>query len=291
MRIGTYSGEIAAQPGASNAFRSIRIAAVLVGALLMSSGPGEAQTRAPPPPCGGRLADMIAQQQTTRTGAALPCATPDGRAGVRHHDDAVEFDPAGGPAVFGSVAIPISRTPFDERWNRVRRVNLDAGGGPWVAAMAGARLLDRRGQLDRVNRWVNDHLGYAPDRTLHGKGDLWSPASTTLSRGRGDCEDYAIAKMALLASLGFRASNLFLVLVRDGARRADHAVLAVRENGRLYILDSTTNEVRESSDVPDYFPVMSFAAGRAWLHGYRVRREPAPLRVASTALHRDWSGK
>lgn len=241
--------------------------------------------------CGNRFSEMIARQQSAAQNAAEPCrAAAERDAPVRHHDDAAAFDASGGPAIFGSVAIPVHRTPFDARLRKLSPTAL-AGGGPWSSAIAQARRMDRIGQLEHVSRWVNNHLGYASDQSLDGRPDLWSPAAVTLTRGRGDCEDYAIAKMALLASMGFRAEDLFLVLVRDGARRSDHAILAVREGGRFLVLDSTTNEVRESGLVPDYFPVMSFAAGRAWLHGYPVKRPLAPLRVATAAEHSDWNDR
>ncbi|WP_182912042.1 transglutaminase-like cysteine peptidase [Sphingomonas cavernae] len=235
------------------------------------------------------MTEMVAQQQSATLSATPPCSTTGEReAAIRHHDDAAAFDPSGGPAIFGSVAVPVQRTPFDARLRKVRPASLTSM-GPWSTAVAQARRLDRLDQLRHINRWVNDRLGYTSDQVLNGMPDLWSSAASTLARGRGDCEDYAIAKMALLASLGFRAEDLFLVLVRDGARRDDHAILAVRAEGRLHVLDSTTNEVRESSLVPDYFPVMSFAAGRAWLHGYRVNSPAEPLRIATTTQHHDWS--
>lgn len=258
-------------------------------ALLAMQSPALGEEAGPATsPCGGRFVETIARQQATSTDIAAPCGHDRTIAAVRHYEDAATFDPASGPAIFGSVAVPVSRTPFDARVRRIRPASLSGASGPWSGALTQARKLDRPGQLRHINRWVNDHLAYVGDQALHGTEDIWSTAAMTLGRGRGDCEDYAIAKMALLSSLGFSAQDLFLVLVRDGARRSDHALLAVREGGRLWVLDSTTNEVRESSHVPDYFPVMSFAGGRAWLHGYRVKRAPETLRVAAAATHTDW---
>ena len=66
-----------------------------------------------------------------------------------------------------------------------------------------------------------------------GVADRWSAADDTLARGRGDCEDYALAKLAMLRRAGFADRDLYLVLVKDLARRADHAVLVVRSDGKI----------------------------------------------------------
>ena len=109
--------------------------------------------------------------------------------------------------------------------------------------------------------------------------DRWMPASETLARGRGDCEDYAIAKRALLRAAGIPDRDLYLVVLKDLTRRADHAVLVVRANGRFLVLDNGTSRIVDSSDVSDYRPVLTFTAGRTYTHGYR--RDMPPITYAS----------
>ena len=48
----------------------------------------------------------------------------------------------------------------------------------------------------------------------------------------GDCEDYAIAKYVALQEIGIAAADLRLVVVHDEATKQDHAVAAVRYDGR-----------------------------------------------------------
>src|SRR4029450_7383372 len=102
----------------------------------------------------------------------------------------------------------------------------------------------------------------------------WMPASETLARGRGDCEDFALAKRAMLRAAGVPDKDLYLVVLKDLSRRADHAVLVVRANARFLGLDSGHDRSVDSSDVRDYKPVLTFTAGHAYTHGYRRQLPP-----------------
>ncbi|WP_182911858.1 transglutaminase-like cysteine peptidase [Sphingomonas cavernae] len=188
------------------------------------------------------------------------------------------------PDVFGSVAMAISRTPFDANWRRVRFANL--GSGPWSAVLSEARTQDRAAQIATINRWVNARIAFVDDIRRHGVVDRWALPAESLTSGQGDCEDYAIAKLGLLRSLGIPAADLYLVIARDLVRRTDHAVLAVRLDDRLVILDNQTDQILDAPEVQDYRPVMTYAADRSWTHGYRVDRDPVapPLRTALAAM-------
>lgn len=56
--------------------------------------------------------------------------------------------------------------------------------------------------------------------------------------GRGDCEDYAIAKYVALIRAGLRREDVRLVLVREDLSNQDHAVVAARLNNEWIILDN-----------------------------------------------------
>jgi predicted transglutaminase-like cysteine proteinase len=132
-------------------------------------------------------------------------------------------------------------------------------------------------QLRLVNHFVNAHVSYVDDQRRFGRADVWSAASDTLRSGRGDCEDYAIAKFQILRAAGFPQRDLYVTIVRDLVRRADHAVLVARAGGHLFVLDDGTDEVLNSADVSDYRPMLTFASYGEWTHGYRV---DAPSAVA-----------
>lgn len=180
---------------------------------------------------------------------------------------------SGQPDVFGTVALPISRTALDGKWATVSQPL--SGKGLWSGLVHAAQAAGRQQQVEMVNSWVNQRLRFVDDR-----GDNWASARQSLLRGAGDCEDYAIAKMKLLEAAGFDRHAIFLVIARDLVRQADHAVLAVRINDELMILDNMTDRVLPSSSVSDYRPIMSFNAYGRWTHGYRVT-PPQKVQFAS----------
>jgi predicted transglutaminase-like cysteine proteinase len=72
--------------------------------------------------------------------------------------------------------------------------------------------------------------------------------------GAGDCEDYAIAKFAALQEAGVSADDLRIVILRDDIRNEDHAVVAVRLDGKWLMLDNHMVMV-EDRRLRDYHPV------------------------------------
>ena len=60
----------------------------------------------------------------------------------------------------------------------------------------------------------------------------------TLASGRGDCEDYAIAKYVALREAGVAKNNVRFVIVRDLLSNIDHAVLAARVDDKWLVLDN-----------------------------------------------------
>jgi predicted transglutaminase-like cysteine proteinase len=113
-----------------------------------------------------------------------------------------------------------------------------------------------------VNQWVNWHVRYRVDQG----SDEWSTSAATLMRGYGDCEDFAVAKMGLLLALGVPADDMYLVLLRD-RRQVQHAVLAVKREGQLLVLDNRTDKVLPAEAIDDYTPIMSFSGPFAWTYG------------------------
>jgi len=182
------------------------------------------------------------------------------------------------PDVFNSIAMPISHTPLDGRWSRVESSRVGGHAGRFAAAL---RDRDERAKLDAVNRYVNARIAFVDDIRQFGVADRWDAASDTLSRGRGDCEDYAIVKLAMLRRAGFADRNLYFVVLKDLVRRADHAVLVVRSGGRFLVLDNGTETLVDSAAIADYRPIMTFSAGQRFTHGYR--RSPSPRVVLASS--------
>jgi predicted transglutaminase-like cysteine proteinase len=182
----------------------------------------------------------------------------------------------GRPDVFGTVALRVSHTPLDSKWRSVERSNVGPQAARFAAGLRGKSSFER---LEAVNWYVNRRVHFVDDSQQFGRADVWSSAADTLRRGRGDCEDYAIAKLQMLRRAGLGERDLYLVIVKDLVRRADHAVLVARAAGHMYVLDNGTDEVMESETISDYRPVLSFSASGEWTHGYRVN--PAPVEIAA----------
>jgi predicted transglutaminase-like cysteine proteinase len=185
------------------------------------------------------------------------------------------------PNIFGSIALRVSRTPLDAQWHR-------AGSnrpGSLAAVVAAFQSGSQEHQLARVNKWVNGRIKYSDDSKEYGVADHWASASQSLARGRGDCEDYAIAKMQILQALGYSRRDMYLAIVKDLVRRSDHAVLIVQSGGRFITLDNSTDELIDASAAQDYRPILTYSASGKWAHGYR--REPVSnLQVAARATHK-----
>ena len=166
--------------------------------------------------------------------------------------------------VLGSRMVPIARTSFDAEWRRVgaSRSNLSA-----TLARVGADG-GRTGLVASVNRWVNREIAHAEDIELFGKSDYWADAATTLRLGKGDCEDFALLKMELLAAAGVAREDMVLTLARDLIRRRDHAVLLVKDGDGWLMLDNVGSAPLDASQSHGYRPVMSLGAKQSWLHGY-----------------------
>ena len=185
----------------------------------------------------------------------------------------------GRPDIFGSVALRVGRTPLDGRWHRVEHA---AVGGSAATFAAGLRGKDPFERLEAVNWYVNKRVQFADDDQRFGRADVWSTANETLGRGRGDCEDYAIAKLAMARRAGIADKDLYLVVVKDLVRRVDHAILVVRAAGHMYVLDNGTDRLLDSESIADYRPILTFAMNATFTHGYRVH-QPAPVNLATVA--------
>ncbi len=180
------------------------------------------------------------------------------------------------PDVFGSIALPVSHTPLDAKWRVASNARLSHL-GPWSSLIRSSSQSNRTEQLQAVNQWVNARVRFTDDRRSNRSADRWSGASETLRRSRGDCEDYAIAKMKLLEVIGISRADMYLVITKDLVRRADHALLVVKVDQRFMVLDNGTDQMLDAQEVSDYRPIFSYGANGAWIHGYAEK----PVRLAS----------
>lgn len=204
--------------------------------------------------------------------------------------------------VFGSVAVVTTQLGADAKWNRLLKEKIrhlyspqcikNSEGQtcpgkrwrPWFDMhQKSARMSDMQQRLTYVNRTVNKLIQHVNDFENYGVSDYWASLSETVIKGRGDCEDFAIAKMWVLNMLGIPLDQMQLVVLRDREHGLNHAVLAVHKNGKAHILDNLMSTVKTSERLPFYQPIYSISSAGRWLHGFR---QPDNTRVTSNRKSR-----
>lgn len=143
----------------------------------------------------------------------------------------------------------------------------------FLAIVDTARARDGRARLGEINRAINLAIRPLGDLEQYGEIDLWSPPLATLSRGAGDCEDYAIAKFVALQRAGISPDDLRIVIMRDTIRGDDHAVAAARLDGQWLTLDNRRMAMIEDAQVRNYRP--SFVIDRDGVKRYEEAPMPA----------------
>ncbi|MFZ4651092.1 MAG: transglutaminase-like cysteine peptidase [Rubrivivax sp.] len=142
-----------------------------------------------------------------------------------------------------------------------------AGARDLQALIARIRTLDTARQLAEVNDFFNTRISWASDQEVWGVPDYFASPLQTLSRGRGDCEDFAGSKLFTLLAAGVPASRLNLAYVekstdeRSGSRppaREPHMVLIYLPSGAredALVLDNGDRVIRRASERTDLEPI------------------------------------
>lgn len=185
--------------------------------------------------------------------------------------------------ILGSLRLSIRKTPFDHKWGKVTQAGSARALKRWWMRTGASGAVEPRTQLAAINSWVNAKIAYTDDIALYRQNDFWASSLETLRRGKGDCEDYAILKMDLLAAMGIQRDKMILVIARDLVRNADHAVLVVQLEDGPVVLDNATDQLLDGRLPNDYRPIMSFASNGKWLHGYAVAVAEQQLEPPTTA--------
>jgi predicted transglutaminase-like cysteine proteinase len=140
---------------------------------------------------------------------------------------------------------------------------------PLWPLMRQLRTLGVPAQLRAVNQFFNTRITFATDEQVWGQVDYWASPLEALAKGRGDCEDYAVAKYFSLIAAGLPVARLRLVYVRaqldDGLVQA-HMVLAYypQAGGDALILDNLVDDVLPATQRADLVPVFSFNSEGLW---------------------------
>ncbi|NVJ53881.1 MAG: transglutaminase-like cysteine peptidase [Campylobacteraceae bacterium] len=84
-------------------------------------------------------------------------------------------------------------------------------------------------KLNYVNSFYNKILPI-DDSTKYSTDDYWATPKEFIIEGKGDCEDYAIAKYFTLQEVGISEDKLFLTVVKVKGETDYHMVLSYLEN-------------------------------------------------------------
>jgi predicted transglutaminase-like cysteine proteinase len=201
---------------------------------------------------------------------------------------------------FGLAATPVSFGQILTKWNgvevKIRNDNeilTHCDADPQDCPKAARNFLGivmqgrTRGGLARIgtiNRAINLAIEPMSDMAQWGVPDRWSDPIETFTTGRGDCEDYAIAKYVALTAAGISPEDVKLVIVRNTAADEDHAVVAVRNDGHWIILDNRwltmVRDVEMAKAVPLF--VLDDAGVAAFAPPVRTvaRGAPAPASIS-----------
>ena len=195
---------------------------------------------------------------------------------------------------FGLTATPVSDGDVLSKWNgvvadiaaesdtltrcREAAAPCQPAAQKFLAVIAQGLAHDGRARFGIVNRAINLAIVPTSDLAQWGEADRWSAPLATFATGRGDCEDYAIAKYVALEQAGVSANDLRLVILRDLASGEDHAVVAARSEGKWFVLDNRRLVMLEDSQMPRVLPL--FVLGKDGVKRFEV---PAMAKVPAVA--------
>jgi predicted transglutaminase-like cysteine proteinase len=156
-----------------------------------------------------------------------------------------------------------------------------------MAIVDSARSRDGRARIGEINRAINLSIRPMSDLAQFGLGDVWTSPLTTLAAGRGDCEDYAIAKYLALLEAGIAAEDIRLVIVRDRIAHQDHAVLAARLDGQWLVLDNRHHALADAREIRHFEPLFALDHDgvRRFVAAYAHRKTPS----SSATANPSWS--
>jgi predicted transglutaminase-like cysteine proteinase len=244
--------------GETNAFADVNASAA---AVVIAAMRDQAQDQMP---------DQT-QANGTRTQVTVPAPNP---AEQLTNSTAVAGPTIQSPALmepFGLNAVPVASGDVLTKWSGVEadiraeneilshcRASAElcpAAARSFLAIVAQGQVRTGRARIGIINRAINLAIRPMSDLAQWGVIDRWSAPLVTLTTGRGDCEDYAIAKYVALTEAGVAAEDVKLVIVRDLAVGGEHAVVAARLDGHWFILDNRWLMLVEDNQIRQMVPL------------------------------------
>ena len=140
-------------------------------------------------------------------------------------------------------------------------------------------------QLNTVNNFFND-VRYGLDIKVYNVSDYWATPFEFLSRDRGDCEDYVIAKYYALRYLGVPAEKMYFTYVKSTRFKAPHMVLTYFDtpSSEPLVLDNTNFKIFPASKRPDLIPIYNFNADVL----FKSKKKTTQGKLKNPKTHKKW---
>ena len=124
-----------------------------------------------------------------------------------------------------------------------------------------------REKLEKINSFFNKKIVFMSDMDNYGVEDYWATPVEALSRGAGDCEDYAIAKYFSLKMMGVTEEKLRIAYVKSLQYNMFHMVMLYYGNPGAdpLVLDNLIDSIKPASERKDLLPIFTFNGAGLWL--------------------------
>ncbi|TGD71495.1 transglutaminase [Mangrovimicrobium sediminis] len=145
----------------------------------------------------------------------------------------------------------------------------------WHTTIQNMRSLPEAERLRAANDFFNRRIRWVQDPEVWQKKDYWATPLETMGRGMGDCEDFAIAKYAMLLLAGVDVNKLRITYVKaqmggpNSEINAAHMVLAYYPTPSAVplILDNLIPDIFPATKRTDLIPVYGFNSVGLWVGG------------------------
>ena len=154
----------------------------------------------------------------------------------------------------------------------------------FLAIVDTARAREGRARFGEINRAINLAIRPMSDLAQYGQLDVWSSPLVTFTSGAGDCEDYAIAKLAALHMAGVATEDTRIVVLRDLLGGEDHAVVLARLAGHWLTLDNRRMAMIEDVDVRNHRPLFVIDDGGVMRYDEQLPSASAARRDSAPAI-------
>jgi len=121
-----------------------------------------------------------------------------------------------------------------------------------------------------VNDYVNGLVKYKDDKQNWKDEDYWATPVETLSKRRGDCEDFVILKYRTLIELGVPDSKLLASYVKTKKKQAHMVLLYKDEKNKTWVLDNINKSIQTKEQRNDLTHRYQFNKTSAFVTGVKI---------------------